>query len=136
MFHFEVGKYAYGDITVKSGFTDIGFEKVFTFDFTENGTRGNFIFNDAIFYIVDERIIVAEFNIGTFGSHIEFIFVVSFISAVSSDEFIMFFAVHIGIVIFFMEIFAAFDFLIDSGKRKIEDISNGFNFNMFSQAIL
>ena len=29
MFHFEVGKYAHGDIAVESGFANIGFEKVF-----------------------------------------------------------------------------------------------------------
>ena len=66
---------------------------------------------------------------------IEFIFVMSFIRAVSSDEFIMSFAVDIGIVIFFVEIFTAFDFLIDGRKGKAEIIGDVFDFSFYFQAI-
>ena len=135
MFHFEVRKYSHGDIAVESGFADIRFEKVFTFDFTEDGAGRNFIFNDPFFYIVDERKIVAELNVGAFGGHIEFIFVVSFIRAIPFNEFIMSFTVHIGIRVFFAEVFAALDFLIDGGKGKAEFVSNKFNFEFVVETI-
>ena len=135
MFHFEVGKYAHGNIAVESSFADIGFEEMFAFDFTENGARGKFIFNDASFDIVDERIIVTEFNVGTFGGHIEFIFVMSFIRTIPFNEFIMSFAVNICIGIFFAEVFAALDFLIDGGNGKTEFMSNKFNFKFVVKAI-
>ena len=55
-------KYPFGNITIKRSFADIGFEKMFSFDFTENGARGKLVFDNPFFYVFDKRIIMTEFN--------------------------------------------------------------------------